>query len=433
MKNQTTAGSCLPILKPLASACLVLALSSCFTSCKKMDETEVEQKAGISIRIEPSSPQSLAIDDNILLRFNTEMDASALAGHVHLRSNEGELEISIRVNGKDVELLPSRELKPNFSYELVVDSNIKSKSGITLNSTFYNTLATKAPDGYTMSKTTNQVTDFERDGSRMAQIGNYMYSFGGWSNSPEDSYNDVYRSLDLINWEKRADAPWHGRHVFGLVQLNGATYVMGGDNIHKLFDIWRTTDGESWTRLDSTTFGIRTFYATAAHNGNLYIVGGVDHSDVWRSPDGINWTKVADSLAWLNGENFAGSLASFNGRLWMVCGGGGGGGNGDPRKTVWSSEDGVSWREERPFGGSERYYTDVCVWDNKLWVVGGYNYDERNVKSIWFMNKRGEWHELPTPDTYIGRHATAVGVFQNRLAISCGNYFNDCWVIDKLF
>jgi len=433
MKNQTTAGIPLPTLKPLASLSLILALAGCFTSCKKMEDATVEETAGIEIRLEPSSPETVAVDGNILLRFNTEMDARALAGHVHLKSDEGDLPIEIFTNGKDVEIAPAKELKPNHAYQVVVDHDIQSKSGLMLNTTFYSSISTRAFDGYLMSKTSNQVTDFERDGSRMAQIGNYMYSFGGWSNYPEESYSDVYRSLDLVSWEKRPDAPWHGRHVFGLVQLNGATYVMGGDNLHKLFDIWRTTDGESWTRLDSTTFGIRSFYATAAHKGNLYVVGGADHSDVWRSPDGINWTKVADSLSCLNGENFAGSLASFNGRLWMVCGGGGGGGNGDPRKTVWSSEDGVSWREERPFGGSERYYTDVCVWDNKLWVVGGYNYTERNIKSIWYMNKRGDWHEMPTPDTYIGRHATAVGVFQNRLAISCGNYFNDCWVIDKLY
>jgi N-acetylneuraminic acid mutarotase len=134
----------------------------------------------------------------------------------------------------------------------------------------------------------------------------------------------------------------------------------------------------------------------------------------------------------LNGENFAGSLTSFNGKLWMICGGGTGYGSGDARKSVWSSADGITWKQEQDFPGSERYYTDVCVWDNKLWVVGGYNYVERNIRSIWYMTAKGTWTELQTPDTYLGRHATAVGAFNNKLVIANGNYNNDCWAIDKL-
>ena len=116
----------------------------------------------------------------------------------------------------------------------------------------------------------------------------------------------------------------------------------------------------------------------------------------------------------------------------MICGGGTGFGSGTPSKSVWSSVDGVSWKKEKDFGGTERYYTDVCVWDNKIWVIGGYNYEERNIRSIWYMTQKGVWTELPTPNEFIGRHATAVGVFNNKLVIANGNYHNDCWKINKV-
>ena len=116
----------------------------------------------------------------------------------------------------------------------------------------------------------------------------------------------------------------------------------------------------------------------------------------------------------------------------MVCGGGSGGGTGIARKEVWSSTDGRVWKQETNFGGTERYYTDVCVWDNKLWVVGGYSSEESNIKSIWYMKPNGTWHEYQTPADYIGRHATAVAVYNNSLVITCGNYNNDCWVIEKM-
>ena len=47
------------------------------------------------------------------------------------------------------------------------------------------------------------------------------------------------------------------------------------------------------------------------------------------------------------------------------------------------------------------------------------------------MNHKGQWNELETPVDYIGRHATGVAVFKNKLVITCGSYHNDCWVIEK--
>jgi hypothetical protein len=285
---------------------------------------------------------------------------------------------------------------------------------------------------FEMTIKSNHVTDFLRDGTRMMQIGKYMYSFGGWANPPEESYHDIYRSKDLITWEKRPDAPWHGRHVFGVAKLAEAVYVIGGDNLHSQFDVWKTFDGENWTQLADNILGNRIYYGCSAHNGYLYIVGGSGYSDVWRSTDGSNWAKIADNISFLNGENFSGSLVSFKGKLWMVCGGGSGGGTGTARKSVWSSADGITWMQEPDFAGTPRYYTDVCVWDNKLWVVGGYSDEESNIKSIWYMDKKGKWTELQTPADYLGRHATGVASFYNQLVITCGSYNNDCWAIEKV-
>ncbi|MDQ6610165.1 MAG: hypothetical protein M3Y85_10135 [Bacteroidota bacterium] len=303
---------------------------------------------------------------------------------------------------------------------------LMAASGATLNTT-----KTTRSDEYKMTQRSTSVTDFNRDGSRMMQIGQYVYSFGGW-HVPEESFNDVYRSKeDLRLWEKRPNAPWHGRHVFGVAKLGEFTYIVGGDNLNPAFDVWRTADGEHWTLLSTNILNNRIYYGCTAHKGYIYVVGGAGYDDVWRSHDGITWRRVANHIAFLNGENFSGSLASFEGKLWMVCGGGSGGGTGLARKTVWSSADGTVWQREPDFGGSGRYYTDVCVWDNKLWVVGGYSDAESNIKSIWYMKPDGTWVEYETPAGYIGRHATGVATYNNKLVITCGNYNNDCWVIEK--
>ena len=403
-----------------------------FSGCQKSELSTPPLAPEITSTTPVANAADQPFQQTISVVFSQVMDTTSVAHAMKLKSGSQEVPGYFSFDHKKVEFIPHEELLPNTTYSVVVGKDAKSTSGGILSSEYVINFTTKGPDTYTMTKTSGHVTDFERDGSRVMQVGNYMYSFGGWSNPPETSHNDIYRSQDLITWEKRPDAPWHGRHVFGVAKLNGATYVIGGDNLQPTFDVWRTFDGENWVLLSSDVLSNRVFYGCTAHNGFLYVVGGADLNDVWKSPDGINWTKVSDNISFLNGENFAGSLTSFNGKLWMICGGGTGGGAGDPRKSVWTSTDGVVWNQEPDFAGSKRYYTDLCVWDNKIWVVGGYNDEEGNVKSIWYMNRKGEWTEMPTHDDYIARHATGVGVFNNRLVITCGSYHNDCWVIDKV-
>jgi N-acetylneuraminic acid mutarotase len=380
---------------------LLLLIFLCIISCKKSGDVI---SPPFPLKVIATTPEKTdagsAYDENVTVSLNNVVDAAKFSSG-----------ITVSCNGEPVKV---------------------TKEGNTPSYTYTWNFTTKGADKYLMTQRSTAVTDFNRDGSRMMQIGKYAYSFGGWQVPPE-SYNDVYRSTgDLTTWEKMPDAPWHGRHVFGIAKLADGTYVVGGDNLHSDFDVWRTTDGENWTLLTSNILGNRMLYGCTTHNGYIYIVGGAGYSDVWRSRNGIDWEPVAEHVDFLKGECFAGSLTSFKGRLWMVCGGGNGYGQGTFRKEVWSSIDGKVWKQEKDFGGTERNYTDVCVWDNKLWVISGYNPTESNIKSIWYMKPNGTWHEYETPADYIGRHATGVTVYNGKLVITCGNYFNDCWVIEKI-
>lgn len=371
-----------------------------------------------------------ALKEGVAASLNMFIDTSKLSASISLSLNTTPIERTTVTKDSTILFLSDVNLNPSTLYTAILSVKEKN-SGLQVYSYLWNFI-TKSADEYRMTQRSNAVTDFNRDGSRMMQIGQYAYSFGGWS-VPEESYNDVYRSGDDLKvWERLPNAPWHGRHVFGIAKLASFTYIVGGDNLHDTFDVWRTADGERWTSLSTNILGNRIYYGCTAHNGYIYVVGGSGYSDVWRSRDGITWNQVSDNIEFLKGENFAGSLASFNGKLWMVCGGGSGGGTGTARKSVWSSADGVKWKQEKDFEGTARYYTDVCVWDNKLWVVGGYSDAESNIRSIWFMKTDGSWNVYQTPANYIGRHATGVTVYNNQLVITCGNYNNDCWVIQKV-
>lgn len=418
-------------LTALSGFCLSLIVLLLF-ACQKNDAPPLPQHlAWQVVRTTPGDATSdIGLADTVSAIMNVCIDTSRYTVSLSLSSGKVRLTGAVTCCNSVVRFACGTELTPYQLYtaNLVVKPKLGGKEF-----RYAWSFSTKGPDQYRMTLRSEQVTDGNRDGTRCMQIGNYFYSFGGWKDPPFDSYNDVYRSTgNLAEWERQPEAPWHGRHVFGIARIEDSTYVVGGDPFHTDFDVWRTTDGQNWTKLSSNLLGNRVLYGCTAHNGYIYVVGGKGYSDVWRSANGADWELVTDNLPFLNNENFAGSLISFRGRLWMVCGGGDGWGGGTPRKEVWSSADGRQWRRENDFAGSARYYTDLCVWDNKLWVVGGYNYTEGNVQSIWYMKPDGTWHQFDVPQNYVGRHATGVGVYNNQLAITCGNYQNNCWVIEKV-
>ncbi|MEJ7914076.1 MAG: Ig-like domain-containing protein, partial [Chitinophagaceae bacterium] len=364
-------------LQGTLALCALIAITA-GSSCKKTVEVLPPLPA---LQVLSTTPGDHAtegnFDEQITARLSASVDTSLYSVAFTITSDGLLVPGQIVCSDSLVSFKPDVELAAATPFAARL--NIISKIPQTRSPLIYSwTFTTKAPDRFRMTKRSDEVTDFNRDGSRMVQIGDDLYSFGGWS-VPEESFSDVYLSNgDLSLWKKLPDAPWHGRHVFGMAQLNKATYVVGGDNLHSVFDVWKTLDGQNWTLLSDNILGNRIYYGCTTHNGYIYVVGGSGYDDVWRSRDGITWEMVADQVGFLKKENFAGSLASFGGKLWMVCGGGSGGGTGIARKEVWSSTDGRVWNQEKNFGGSERYYTDVCVWDNKLWVVGGYSSEESN-------------------------------------------------------
>jgi hypothetical protein len=422
-----------PFCEAYYSRLSIIFLLSLLIGCKKQDLIS-DSVTGFDLKVIMTNPAvnepKARFDENISATLNTSLDTTKYAALLSVTCNDTLLNGGVTLADSLVSFSPEAELLPNTSYKASVFVFEKGASSPFY--TYHWKFTTKGPDEFRMTLRSTRVTDFNRDGNRSMQIGKYLYSFGGWA-VPEESFNDVYRSTgDLSNWEKLPNAPWHGRHVYGIGKIGDSTYIIGGDNLQSLFDVWRTTDGETWTLLVQNALQNRIFYGCTVHNGYIYVVGGAGYHDAWRSRNGADWEQVADNIPFLNGDNFSGSLTSFNGRLWMVCGGGNGYGQGVARRDVWSSSDGKEWRREKDIPGLGRQYTDVCVWDNKLWVIGGYNVWEGNVRLIWYLKPDGTWKEMPIPDEYVGRHATAVAVYNNQLTITCGSYQNNCWVIEKI-
>jgi len=77
-----------------------------------------------------------------------------------------------------------------------------------------------------------------------------------------------------------------------------------------------------------------------------------------------------------------------------------------------------------------RQYHDVAVFDNRMWVLEGWNEENRN--DVWYSSDGVNWQELPdTP--WKPRHAASVFVYDDALWMVAGNkHGKDVWKLQRL-
>ena len=102
----------------------------------------------------------------------------------------------------------------------------------------------------------------------------------------------------------------------------------------------------------------------------------------------------------------------------------------DSYNDAWSSRDGINWEqhvERAPW--HPRQYHDVAVFDDKMWVLEGWNQNNRN--DVWYSADGANWHELPgTP--WQPRHAASVFVHDGALWMVAGNNMeSDVWKLQR--
>jgi hypothetical protein len=242
--------------------------------------------------------------------------------------------------------------------------------------------------------------------------------------------NGGWLSKDGVNWTKTNLAesglnPAYQKYL----QFNGAIYALGAIegnylNFKLSTKILRTRDGKSWeTVAEKSNLPERIFYGGAVFKDKIWLVGGYDgkryYNDVWNSADGVNWTRAAEKTAWTPRRT---GVFVFKDKLWIF-----GGGVIDGEKTdnpnsgreVWTSADGIEWKQEkinapRSLGGTP------VVFDGKLWMVGA-NRNNGDFGSAVFVSDDGfNWRELSAPWT--PRGGTVVWVFDNKLFMTGGKY-----------
>jgi N-acetylneuraminic acid mutarotase len=266
---------------------------------------------------------------------------------------------------------------------------------------------TVAAGTFTWSETTPSGRPAARDGSWGFTIGGADYIAFGWTGG-NDSLQDFYKSTDAgATYTRQADLPFQKRHTAATYNLDSTAYVVGGDVFYPGTDSW-VYNGSTWSqRASNCGIGVRSLMGAAYLNGAFYIVGGqVDrlisagkYDNVLRSTDNCaTFTQIA-TTPFVCG-NLWGACAAFKGRIWKVCGGiydDGNIGNRTYPKEIYSSADGITWVYEGIFPGSGRQYHQTIVFDDKLWVIGGfYNIGATtdNLGDTWYSANGVDWTQL---------------------------------------
>jgi hypothetical protein len=262
--------------------------------------------------------------------------------------------------------------------------------------------------------------------------------------------NQVFQSTDGNNWVELAPfAQFSARDAAPAVNFLGDLWLIGGYTNDRLVtnEIWRSNDGLAWTRVTpvGAIFSPRDGAQAAVFNGRLWVIGGWDDyvsaggtetrtNDVWSTADGVNWTQHAPS-----GPIFSPRVGHraivFNNKLWIV---GGYTSTNIVVNDVWSTLDGVNWILENgnaafPARGSH----ELAVLNGAIWMFAGGDASSTGLADIWTSTNGVVWTPVtPVGITFAARLGHAVTVANGRMWLvggestqdyNSGTRFNDVW------
>jgi hypothetical protein len=191
-------------------------------------------------------------------------------------------------------------------------------------------------------------------------------------------------------------------------------------------DIWSSSDGKTW-RLETANaaFGTRWLHKTLVYNNAIWLLGGIrangtGANEVWRSTDGVSWTQISTGLPPIT-LVAATAATVFSNQMWIVTSG-----------RSFSSSDGVTWTPQSAVGaidgGIPREYASLTAYGNNLWFIAGARVLSPNNRvaqnDVWRSADGITWTPVVPANPFAARHQHAAFVVNNRLWIFGGQRFN---------
>jgi N-acetylneuraminic acid mutarotase len=289
-----------------------------------------------------------------------------------------------------------------------------------------------------------------------------LWILGGTSTIHEES-GKVWASLDGVDWTQvyggvpwvEEDTPRGARTGHTGVNFNGRMWILGGwqstsgpngENytLADKADVWSSLDGAAWDQVTaSAPWGPRRNHTSVVHNGRIWVLGGYSlgdyRNDVWSSLDGLTWTQATPDAVWPRRSRHTSVV--FKNRIWVL------GGESEASENfrlndVWSSSDGMNWRQETASASwTPRFGHSSVVFDGGIWVLGG-SIDVNapiSVNDVWRLAEDGvNWLQVNRHSSFdprwVPRSGHTSAVYKNRIWViggsGQGDFHPDIWYSD---
>lgn len=256
----------------------------------------------------------------------------------------------------------------------------------------------------------NKIVEFN---GRLWSVGGYLHG-----TSYPDRSSEVWSSTDGSNWGLVSNGQFDGRRGHSLTVFDGKMWLIGGHgNSGFLSDVWFSSDGVQWTLATNTpAFGQIVGHSTTVFNNKLVVF---TINNVWQSSDGINWELMAEDIFT---SRFYSELTVFNDKLYLI-----GGLNGSEAfyNEIWQSTNGTDWSQvpiTSPIFKGMLWFS-TANYKHKLWVIGGLT--ETNLvpsdETIWFSTNMIDWHKYDDPiPAPLSRYVHSSLVYQDRVLVFGG-------------
>jgi Kelch motif len=225
--------------------------------------------------------------------------------------------------------------------------------------------------------------------------------------------------IQVVIWEMAATAPSHNTLQDSTVELQVGG-VASGTNLYRNGVNWTTTNTAytyggstntwgntlTYSQVNATNFGVELIAKNVHSAGtSSAIVADVDYISM------EVWYTVPPLLTQSAFRFYSNSAASYNT------------GYGDGATWVAPKSTGDGW--------SFRYGLSSIVWNNKIWVMGGYDNSSSYKNDVWYSSNGTTWTEATTGAAWSARFGATLLVYNNELWLVGGfdgtNPDNDVW------
>jgi hypothetical protein len=195
-----------------------------------------------------------------------------------------------------------------------------------------------------------------------------------------------------------------------------------------------------WKKVTSqAAFPARYNHQGVVFKNKMYLIGGYKIknfgilADIWSSTDGKDWKKVRQESGPKLPACHQHQVVVFENKMYLF----GGYGNGASYvKNIWSSSDGTSWSKE----SSALVFLNhqVVVFNNKLfWIAGVSKEGAINKGTVYSSTNGKNWMQETEHTPFSARQSHQVVVFKDKMYLIAGysysksqqseSTFNDIW------